>query len=67
LYKGFGALVLHYALHVAVLKITRIGFDLMAPGGAVQVPQPASPYDLPHRPGLSRPHSDYHTGLSNPM
>jgi solute carrier family 25, member 46 len=30
LYKGFGGLVLQYALHVAVLKLTRLGFDLMS-------------------------------------
>ena len=68
LYKGFGALVLQYALHVAVLKITRIGFDLMAPGGTTghlpPVPQRAGPYDLPHRPGPAShlPRSDYYTG-----
>ena len=70
LYKGFGALVLQYALHVAVLKITRIGFDLMAPGGTRHVPpvsQRAGPYDQPHRAGPSYLHSDYHTGPGNPM
>jgi len=62
LYKGFGALVLQYALHVAVLKITRIGFDLMAPRQVPAAPQRAVPYDLPPRPGTSHLHSDYRTG-----
>lgn len=34
LYKGFGALVLQYALHVAVLKLTRFGLDLMSGSSA---------------------------------
>jgi len=66
LYKGFGALILQYALHVAVLKITRFGFDLMAPGGAAVAQRP-SPYDLSHRPGpSSHLRSDYHVGPGNP-
>jgi len=70
LYKGFGALVLQYALHVAVLKITRVGFDLMAPGGAGHLPttpQRASPYDLPYRPAPSHLRTDYYTGPGNQM
>jgi len=62
--------MLQYALHVAVLKITRVGFDVMAPGSAVRTsaaPQRARPYDLPHRPVPSHLHSDYHTGPGNPM
>jgi len=66
LYKGFGALVLQYALHVAVLKVTRVGFDLMAPGGAVHVAVVPS-HDLSHRPGPSHSHSDYRTGTVNPL
>ena len=30
LYKGFGGLIMQYGLHVAVLKLTRLGFDLMS-------------------------------------
>jgi len=30
LYKGFGGLIMQYALHVAVLKLTRLGFDFMS-------------------------------------
>lgn len=70
MYKGFGALVLQYALHVAVLKITRVGFDLMAPASAVNVPaatQRAGPYDVPHRHIPSHLRSEYHTGPGNPM
>jgi len=67
LYKGFGALVLQYALHVALLKITRLGFDLMAPGGAVHIQRPG-PYDSLHRPGASaHVRSDYRTSPGNVM
>ena len=69
MYKGFGALVLQYALHVAVLKITRVGFDLMAPGGTTgyvhSAPQRAGPYDPPHRPGPSHLRTDYRTVPGN--
>jgi len=70
LYKGFGALVLQYALHVAVLKITRIGFDLMAPGGTMRVPpvsQRSGQYNPPVRPGPSHLDGDYRTGPGSRM
>ena len=67
MYKGFGALVLQYALHAAVLKVTRLGFDLMAPGGAVQAARPG-PYDSLHRPGASvHLRSDYRTSPGHVM
>ena len=63
LYKGFGALVLQYALHVAVLKITRLSIDLMGP-----TPQRASTYDFSRRQGPSpRLPSDHHSSRSGQM
>ena len=38
LYKGFGALVLQYSLHVAILKLTKFIFEQLAQ----KIPQPAS-------------------------
>jgi solute carrier family 25 protein 46 len=44
LYKGFGALILQYALHMAILKLTRCLFELMsgdkASSGASRAPPP---------------------------
>jgi len=71
LYKGFGALVLQYAMHVALLKMTRLGFDLLAPGGSTAhlpaMPQRGSFHDSPRRPAPSHLHPDYHSGPTNLM
>jgi solute carrier family 25 protein 46 len=47
LYKGFGGLVLQYALHVAVLKLTRLGFDLMSGADGGRTRPPVSVESLP--------------------
>jgi solute carrier family 25 protein 46 len=76
LYKGFGALLLQYALHVAVLKLTRVGFDLLSGMGGTSaqppsmvVPPPtygAAAYDPLRGTGSPRLRTDY-TGPGNPM
>jgi hypothetical protein len=46
LYKGFGGLVLQYGIHVAVLKLTRLVFDLISSRDAAAASASAAD-DLP--------------------
>ena len=64
LYKGFGALIIQYALHVAVLKLTRLAFDLLSPSEPAY-PVPPVPYES-YGAGPSRGRTDY-TGPGRPL
>lgn len=45
LYKGFGALILQYGLHIAILKLTRCIFELLSSNQSKQ-PSPKAPRDV---------------------